>query len=143
MIRFFTKKEEEDIINAIRKAEAKTSGEIRVHIDSKLQGDVLAEGLEIFGRLKMHETKLRNGILILIAPRDKKFAIIGDEGIHQKVGDDFWNAEKELLQTYFRSGKYREGVCEAIDRIGNKLKVFFPIQEDDKNELPDEISYGE
>ena len=141
MIQFFTKKEEEQIIDAIRKAEAHTSGEIRVHIDSRVDGDILSEGLEIFTRLKMHETKLRNGILILIAPKEKKFAIIGDEGIHKKVGDNFWQSEKELLQTYFRNGKRKEGVCEAIHRIGRKLKAFFPSLDDDENELPDEISY--
>jgi len=142
MIRFFTVAEEETIIHAIQGAEAKTSGEIRVHIDSHLQGDILTEGKGIFTRLKMHETELRNGILILIAPKDKKFAIIGDEGIHKEVGDDFWQSEKDLLQAYFRQGKFKEGICEAIDRIGDKLKIYFPVQPDDKNELPDEITYS-
>lgn len=142
MIKFFTKSEEDVIIHAIQKAEAKTSGEIRVHIDSKLEGDVLKEGRAIFFQLKMQETELRNGILILIAPKEQKFAIIGDEGIHQKVGDDFWQAEKDLLQTYFRAHKYQEGICEAIERIGSKLEQYFPFQKDDINELPDDISYA-
>lgn len=142
MIKFFTKEEEQSIIHAIQQAESKTSGEIRVHIDSKLEGDILKEGTNIFTGLKMNETELRNGILILIAPKEKKFAIIGDEGIHQKVGDDFWQAEKDLLQSYFRKNQRKEGICEAINRIGDKLKTYFPVQADDKNELPDEISYN-
>lgn len=142
MIDFFSKLEEQAIISAIRAAELNTSGEIRVHLEDKLKGSVLDVAVEVFKELNMDETQARNGVLILLAPIEKQFAIIGDEGIDAVVPPNFWDEEKDLMQGYFKEGAFCKGICEAIGQIGEKLKAHFPYQDDDVNELPDEISYG-
>ncbi|MEM1215924.1 MAG: TPM domain-containing protein [Bacteroidota bacterium] len=142
MIQFFRPEEEKLIIAAIRKAESQTSGEIRVHIEQKPRGAILREAKRIFQKLGMDDTKDRNGVLVVLAPEWKEFAIIGDEGIDAVVPDDFWDSERDLLQTYFRKGEFCAGLVAAIDVIGEKLKAHFPVQDDDENELSDDISYG-
>ncbi len=142
MIPFFQTEEETQIIEAIRQAERQTSGEIRVHLESDAKGDILAAAARTFQQLEMDQTEARNGVLIFLAPERREFAIVGDRGIHEKVGDDFWAEERNQLQHYFRQGAYSEGVCAIIGQIGEKLKAFFPYQQDDENELSDEISYG-
>ena len=142
MIKFFKPEEEELIIAAIRKAERSTSGEIRVHLEENPSADALTEAKRIFRRLNMHKTVDRNGVLILLAPEQKQFAIIGDEGIDRVVEGDFWESERDLLQKYFREGHFCAGIVAAVDIIGEKLKAFFPVQKDDENELPHDISYG-
>ncbi len=142
MFEFFSKPDEERIIAAIRAAEQNTSGEIRVHLEKKLDKDVLTEARQTFARLRMHKTRARNGVLIFIAPEHHQFAIIGDKGIHDTVGEHFWQEERDIIQTHFRQGAFAEGICQAIEQVGEKLKVHFPYQTDDDNELPDEISYS-
>ena len=142
MINFFKPEEEQLIISAIRKAESKTSGEIRVHLEKDPNNAALKEAKRIFRKLGMHKTEDRNGVLIILLPQKKTFAIIGDEGIDQRVEADFWDSERDLMQRYFREGQFCAGLVAAIDRIGEKLKLFFPHEEDDINELPDDISYS-
>lgn len=142
MLNFFSKEEEKAIVKAIQNAEARTSGEIRVHIEDRLKVTVLEEAGHVFRRLDMHKTKAHNGVLILLAPNDKQFAIIGDSGIHAAVETGFWDDERDILQGYFRKAAFCEGVCEVIYQIGEKLKLNFPVEADDVNELPDEISYS-
>lgn len=142
MINFFKPEEETLIIAAIRKAEAKTSGEIRVHLEQNARSEAMREAKRIFRKLDMHKTKDRNGVLILMIPEQKTFAIIGDKGIDEVVEENFWESERDLIQGYFREGHFCAGLVAAIDQIGTKLKAFFPLQEDDQNELPDDISYG-
>ena len=140
--KFLTKDEGDTIINCIKEAENKTSGEIRVHFQKKIKGSVEDAAADTFLRLKMDETSERNGILFFIVPRKKVFAVMGDKGINEVVPDDFWNEIKDLLEKYFKNKQWKEGLCEAIAKTGEKLKKYFPIKEDDKNELPDEISYS-
>ena len=142
MLNFFNKDEEKAIITAIQQAEANTSGEIRVHIEDKLKRAVLKEASLVFKRLRMHKTKARNGVLLLIAPNDKQFAIIGDKGIHALVETNFWDNERNILQEHFRKGAFCGGICAVIHAVGEKLKSDFPAESDDVNELPDEISYS-
>ena len=142
MINFFSNYEEQAIIEAIQGAELNTSGEIRVHLEDKVKGNVLDVAVRVFRELEMDKTQARNGVLILIAPLDKKYAILGDEGINKVVPENFWDAEKNLMQEHFKEGAFCKGICEVIGRIGVKLKEHFPYQSDDVNELPDEISYG-
>ena len=142
MIKFFQKEEEEQIIAAIVEAENQTSGEIRVHLEDNCKGDILTAAKRTFRKLKMHKTDARNGILIFLAPERKEFAILGDEGINNLVGDNFWAEERDLMQRNFKEGKFTQGICLAIAEIGEKLKIHFPYQSDDVNELPDDISYG-
>ncbi|HMQ47490.1 MAG TPA: TPM domain-containing protein [Saprospiraceae bacterium] len=142
MIKFFQREEEERMIFAIREAELKTSGEIRVHLEDNCKGEILQEARRVFKKLGMHRTKARNGVLIFLAPDRKAFAIIGDQGIHELVGDAFWQEERDLMQSFFQQGDFTEGICQAIEKVGEKLKQYFPYEEDDKNELSDEISYN-
>ncbi len=141
--KFFSKKEKEQIVEAIRQAEKETSGEIRLHLEKKAGKDVFQRALEVFFKIGMHKTAQRNGVLIYFATGERKFAIIGDEGINKVVPENFWQDVVELMREHFRQGKFCEGVCRAIERIGEKLKAFFPYQSDDVNELSDDISIGE
>lgn len=139
---FFTREQQELIRSAIREAEMNTSGEIRVHLETSVTGDVLDRAAWIFAKVGMHKTKNRNGVLIYLAVENKKFAIIGDTGINSKVPVDFWDRTKELIESKFREQKYTEGIVEGILMAGQQLKEFFPHKRDDVNELPDDISYN-
>ena len=139
--KFFTKEESDKIINAIKKSELITSGEIRVHIERNVRGDIYKKAVKIFNKLKMYNTKDRNGCLILLELKHKKFAVIGDIGLHEKVGQDFWKNIADCFHTHFKEDKFLEGLESGIILIGEKLKKYFPYQSDDVNELPDEISY--
>ncbi|MCU0422916.1 MAG: TPM domain-containing protein [Bacteroidia bacterium] len=140
---FFNAKEQESIIEAIKQAELATSGEIRVHIESTCEGDVYETALATFNRLGMQQTEQRNAVLFYIAYASKKFAIIGDEGIHNKVTQYFWDTEKEMMAAYFKKGEYAKGLIQAILDAGEKLKVHFPYQSNDLNELPNSLSFGD
>ncbi len=131
------------IEQAIKEAELNTSGEIRVHIESKCAGDPLQRAVYIFNYLKMFNTQARNGVLIYIAVESRKFAIIGDAGINKVVPDNFWNSIKEEMGAAFSQGKYVDGLVQAVKEAGTSLKCYFPYQSDDINEQPDEISFGE
>jgi uncharacterized membrane protein len=133
--------QEKSIIKAIQEAENKSSGEIRVHITNKEGTGNLAHATEIFAELNMHKTKYRNGILLHISPFEKTFSIVGDEGIHQKVKQEFWDQVRDEVVAYFKNGNYYEGILNAIHQTGEKLQHYFPLDVDDKNELSDEISY--
>lgn len=139
---FFTAEAQQRIVEAIRLAELNTSGEIRVHVEPTCAADPYQRALEVFEELKMHETALRNGVLFYVAYESKKFAILGDQGIHEKVSQEFWDAEKELMLTHFKSGQYAEGLMLAIEEAGKKLKAYFPYASDDTNELTNDISFG-
>ncbi len=141
--KFFTVEQKQNIIQAIQEAERQTSGEIRVHLESKCKGDALSRAMTVFQKLKMHETQLRNGTLIYIAVNDQKFAIYGDEGINEVIPDNFWQDVKEDMHRLFVKGRFDDGIISGIEKIGKKLKGLFPFQEDDINELPDDISIGE
>ncbi|MCK4558406.1 MAG: TPM domain-containing protein [Calditrichia bacterium] len=140
---FFKKEEKEKIIQAIKDAEKETSGEIRLHLDLRCKGEALEQVVKMFEKLKMNETQLRNGTLIYLAVTDHKFAIFGDEGINEIVPDNFWEDVKEEMRELFVKGQFADGVARGIFLVGEKLKEFFPYQEDDINELPDDISMGE
>jgi len=139
---FLGKENETLIVKAIEKAEHQTSGEIRVHVESKCKEEVLDRAAWLFKKLKMHETKDRNGVLIYLSINDRKFAIIGDAGINKVVPAGFWNDIKEMMIGHFIKGEFATGLINGIEKSGEQLKQYFPYQDDDVNELPDEISYG-
>ncbi len=140
--KFFSTGEKEKIVKSIEEAERNTSGEIRVHIEGVIKGDVLDRASYIFGRLGMQKTELRNGVLFYLAVNSKKFAIIGDAGINAKVPANFWDIIKEKMGAHFRQGDFVNGLCEGIIMAGDQLKTHFPHQTDDVNELSDDISFG-
>ena len=141
-VRRITKQDEADIKQAILNAELDTSGEIRVHIEDVCPGEVLDRAAHVFEKLEMHNTKLRNGVLFYLAMKNRKFAVIGDAGINANVPDAFWDHLKMEMLDYFREGEFAEGLIYGIGRTGDYLKKFFPYQKGDKNELPDDISFG-
>ncbi|MEM6377418.1 MAG: TPM domain-containing protein [Bacteroidota bacterium] len=138
---FFSPEDEANIIAAIQTAEKNTSGEIRVHLHEKIDKTLMKDAQKAFKKMGMHRTAARNGVLIFLVPFQKQFAILGDQGINEVVPEDFWDVVKEKMQTQFRAGKFVAGVCDGIQEVGAQLKSYFPYQSDDKNELPDEISY--
>lgn len=133
---------EKRIVQAIKEAELDTSGEIRVHLESKCTSDPLRRAVYIFNYLKMYNTQARNGVLIYVAVESRKFAIIGDVGINNSVPDNFWEGIKDNMREAFAKGDYVGGLSAAILEAGNSLKEYFPYQSDDINEQPDEISFG-
>ena len=136
------RKENKDrLVKAIGTAERNTSGEIRVHLEQVCKGDPYLRAAYVFSRLGMFNTKDRNGVLIYLAMKSHKFAIVGDSGINARVGAGFWNDVKDAMATDFRAGNFTVGMEKAIVAVGEKLKAFFPYQKDDVNELPDDISY--
>ena len=139
---FFTKEEQQKIVAAIKEAELNTSGEIRVHIENHCKEEALERAAEVFYDLKMNCTAARNGILFYLAVKDHKFAIIGDEGINREVEHDFWNDIKDEMISNFKANKFTEGLIAGILKCGDKLKKYFPYQNDDVNELSDEISFS-
>lgn len=140
--KIFTAEERKSIVQAIAEAEAMTSGEIRLHLETKCKGDPVARAVEVFYKLGMDKTVNANGVLIYVAYGDKKLAIVGDKGINQVVPGTFWKGIKEAMSAHFKNEEFFQGIVFAIKETGFHLKQYFPIQNNDKNELPNEISEG-
>ena len=140
---FFSEEQIDRIMLAVKEAERKTSGEIRVHIEATCgEHDVMDRAATVFAMLELHRTRLRNGVLFYLALDDRKFAILGDAGINAAVPENFWDTIKQHMQVQFRQGKFTEGMIEGIKMAGQKLVERFPYMKDDINELPDEISFA-
>ena len=127
------------IQRAIAAAEAQTSGEIRVVVYPHGVEDPVATAEKEFARLAMHRTRLRNAVLILVAPSAKAYAIYGDKGVHERCGAEFWKEVAEGMLQHFRRGEFTEGVVHAVARTGTVLGRHFPRADDDQNELPDDV----
>jgi len=137
-----TDEQEEQVIAAIREAETKTSGEIRVHIEEECKREPLERAARIFHELGMDQTELQNGVLIYVASADKKAAVYAGKGIHKQVEDDFWNDVLQQLLAHFKEEKYEQGLVEAVHMVAGKLEELFPYQKGDTNELTNNISYS-
>jgi uncharacterized membrane protein len=138
---FLSKLEHDRIIEAIREAESKTSGEIRVYIQrGRLHGDPLIVAQRKFQRLAMQKTRERNAALIFVAPRAHKFAVVGDKAIHEKCGEEFWQRVIDRMRTHFQNEKFSRAIVEGIEEIGKLLAAHFPRTAADKDELPNEIA---
>jgi uncharacterized membrane protein len=141
---FFSADEQQRIVAAIKQAEQATSGEIRLFVESRnAYVDPIDRAKEIFEKLKMYNTRHRNAVLLYIAIKDHQLALLGDEGIYQRLGADYWHAEvKEMLQQ-FKEQHICVGIIKCVSDIGEALKKEFPYTPDcDKNELPDDIVFG-
>ena len=136
--RFFTKEQEEKIVAAIQQAESVTSGEIRVHLETRSGKDPFKRAQQVFAELGMHKTDLRNGVLFYLATEDHKFTILGDQGIDKVVPDHFWEDVRDIMQAHFRAGRFEEGLSEGIAKAGEQLAKYFPVQDEDQHELSDE-----
>lgn len=139
---FLTPEEESEIVEAIRRAEKNTSGEIRVHIEAGTKKDHYERAQEVFHELQMDETKDANGVLLYIAVQDRTFVIYGDKGINEVVPKTFWNDTKEIIQSHFRHGRFKQGIVDGILKAGEELKAHFPYEKGDTNELSNEVSKG-
>ncbi len=136
----FKKEELNKITDSIRSAESFTSGEIRVYVARHCKGEPLEIAYKKFRELKMYKTQLRNGVLIYISVADHKAAIYADEGINETVGkQEFWNEALELMLTQFKLNEIRLGISKGVEKVGELLKEYYPIADDDKNELENEV----
>ncbi|GGG57230.1 TLP18.3/Psb32/MOLO-1 phosphatase superfamily protein [Epilithonimonas arachidiradicis] len=142
MTDFLTNTEMASLVEAIKIAEDHSSGEIRVHIDSTSEDDFAKKAFEIFRSLGMHLTKERNGVLFYVNFEQHYLTIIGDEGIHKKVQQQFWDNLHDEITSEFAKGNYYKGLKEAILKTGLELKKYFPISGENINELPNDISFS-
>ncbi len=145
--KFFTDDEQRRIREAIAAAEARTSGEIRLHVErdvphrKPVAGDAYLRARDVFAHLGMHDTAERNGVLIYLATRTRRFAVLGDEELHQRVGEEFWTEIRDLFAGHFREDRFVEGLTAGVALIGERLRQYFPHRDGDVNELTDEISF--
>jgi uncharacterized membrane protein len=140
---FLSKLNHDQIVAAIKNAEAKTSGEIRVYIQrGPLAADPLVAAQNKFQQLGMDKTGERNAVLIFVAPRAHKFAVVGDKGIHEKCGEQFWQNVVAKMRGHFQREKFNDALAEAIQDAGDALATHFPRQSGDKDELSDDIVEG-
>jgi uncharacterized membrane protein len=132
------------IVKAIRHAEQRTSGEVRVFMENRCRFmDAMDRAAEIFFSLQMEKTEQRNAVLVYIALKDRQLAIFADEGIHKKVGAEYWNKLVREMVESFNSNNYGEGTGNCVVQIGEALQTHFPFDKNtDKNELPDSIVFG-
>ena len=141
---FIPKDRQHLIIEAIQRAEQKTSGEIVVHVTQRCKGDAYAEAEKVFNSKKLYETIHHNAALIFIAYKDRKLAVIGDSGIYEKAPRTLWDEAIAVLCSSIKAGNPVEGIVEAVDSIGENLAVYFPADNtDNPNEISDEISYAD
>lgn len=129
------------IIAAIQSAEKLSSGQIKVHVEARCPGgDPYARAVALFGELGLQKTRDRNAVLLYVATRDRRFALVGDSGIHEEVGSQFWAEASTRLTEAFRRGAFGDGLCGAIEAVGARLAARFPPRSDGSNEIDDGIS---
>ena len=134
--------EQERVVAAVREAERRTSGQVKVHLEPRCRGDAFARARALFDSLGLAATRRRNAVLLYVAPGDKKFAILGDQGIHAVAGDALWNRAAAALKAGIAAGSLGDGLCAAIAEVGAALAREFPPEAGGANELPDDISVG-
>ncbi len=142
---FLSQEEQDQVKSAVEKAEAGTSAEIRVYLEGRLplfRRDPYRRARQIFAGLGMHNTVQRNGVLVYLATRSQRFAIVGDEELHKRVGDAFWQQTAQAMARHFREDRFADGLAEAVLAVGDHLGRHFPHQVDDVNELSDDIAFG-
>ena len=139
---WLTREELDRVRDAVRTAERRTSGEIRVHLDVAIMEELLDHAAHVFKNLGMAKTEARNGVLIYVSVPARQVAVIGDMAIHAKLGDTYWHEVLEVILGHFRQDHFCEGLCAGVELLGEKLREHFPYQRDDVNELSDDVSFG-
>ena len=134
------KKEKKEIMEAIRQTEKHSSGQIRVHLKDRGAGDIFEEAKKTFVRLGMHRTAERNAVLIFVALNNRRFAILGDSGIHEKVGQDFWHHARDAMAHFLTKGELKNALLTGIGSIAVELKTHFPPKNGSVNELPNQVT---
>jgi uncharacterized membrane protein len=135
--------DEHRIRQAIQNAERRTSGEIRVSVSTPVWGDVRRAAENAFDRLGMTATRDRNAVLFFVVPARHRFVVLGDRGIHERVGQEFWYHIVDTVCTKFKQGDLTGGIVAGIEAVGESLAKYFPHHAGDRNELPDDVDYGE
>ena len=139
----FSETEQKRVVEAIQTAETHTSGEIRVHVEQHCaEADVLVRAQQVFAQLNMDRTEQQSGVLFYVAVTDRKFAVLGDKGINERVPTGFWDNVRDVLREHFKQESFSEGLSKGIVLAGEQLKTFFPRQDNDANELSDDVSFG-
>lgn len=138
---FLSQLRHDEIVAAIREAEKRTSGEIRVFISRKRIGNPVQAARRHFLRMKMDRTRHRNGVLIFVAPRTCKFAVIGDAGVHKQCGDTLWREMADSMAMDFRKSEFTRGIVHGIRKAGEVLAWHFPPATNDRNELSDDVAH--
>jgi len=136
---FISQLDEAKIVSAIAEAEGKSSGEIRVYVSQRKRTDPLSFAQKRFLQMGMSKTRHRNAVLIYLVPRTRQFAIVGDQGVHEKCGDAFWQQVSAGMTELLKQGRLTEAILDAIQKVGDVLARHFPRGSDDQNELPDRI----
>lgn len=139
---FLTPEEETRVVTAIESFEKRTSGELRVHLEPRGEADILSDAKRTFERLGLTATRERNAVLFFVEVKERRFAVLGDEGIDKKVPAGFWDAVVGRVSQRFHEGRFGEGLAEGISMAGEQLAQHFPPRADDVNELPNQISRG-
>ena len=140
MASYFSKFDSDRIVAAVAAAEDGTSGEIRVHVTRRVPKNLEERAMRRFHLLGMTKTAERNGVLMYIAPRARKFRILGDTAIHEKCGAPFWTEVASAMEASFRKGEFTEGVVRGVERVGEVLGRHFPRKSGDRNELSNKIN---
>ena len=140
MVKWLDSDTRSDIAKAVRELEKRSSAELRVHVTSRITKPVMDLAVDWFWKNGMHLTARRNGVLIFVASESHEFAIVGDVGIHAKVGESFWNQTRDTMQNFFKKGEFKEGVLAGIAAATGVLALYFPVEKGDRNELSDEVS---
>ncbi len=130
----------EAVARAVAEAEGHTSAEVRVHLDHSCEGDALQQAIKVFKRLGMHKTTARSGVLVYVSVTDRKLAVIGDSGIHERVGEAYWRGLVAAVRERMRQQQSRDGLIHAVAEVGRELGRHFPRRPGDKNELSDQVS---
>jgi uncharacterized membrane protein len=138
---FLNQLRHDEIVAAIREAETKTSGEIRVFISRKAIDDPVPAAQAHFIELGMDKTREHNGVLIFVAPRAHKFAVIGDAAVHARCGDEFWTQLAQEMSSHFRKSEFTIGIVHGVQKAGELLANHFPRRPGDSNQLPDEVEH--
>ena len=140
--RFMSEADLAAVAAAIAAAESATSAEIRVHLDARCPGEPMASAIAVFERLGMHRTAERHGVLIYVSVEDHQLAVLGDRGIHERVGQLYWDRLVQEVVAHLRERRHRDGFVHAVAEVGAVLRRHFPRRPDDVNELPDRVSLG-
>src|SRR5438874_13751275 len=141
--RFLQRLDHTRITQAIRKAEGRSSGQIRGFIQRGIfEDDALPRAQRKFLQLGMQKTRDRNAVLIFVAPRARKYAVVGDVGVHEKCGREFWQKVVAAMRTHFQKEEFDRAISYAINEVGKVLAAHFPRTADTINELPDEVAQG-
>ena len=137
---FLSRLDHDRVVAAIRTAESRSRGEIRVHVAHKAVDDAQRTAAALFEKLGMTATAERSGVLVFVAPASQRFAVVGDKGIHERCGDGFWKDVASAMEEDFRQGRFTDGIVKGVTKAGDALAAHFPSTGPDTNELPDEVS---